>query len=108
MQMLRNDLYKPWFKDSDWGFEVIDGEFSSVVVQVAKLQLKDETPEDPSNLSVEYHVIHKPEIITEEQVKSDLFTNLLETIVLDIVKEAVENYSNEVDRDNDPKEPDPQ
>jgi len=108
MQMLRNDLYVPWFKDKDWGFEIIDGEYSGVVVQVAHLQLKDETPEDPSNLSVEFHVIHKPELITEEQVKSDLFINLFETILLDIVKEAVENYSDEVDRNNNPKEPDSQ
>jgi hypothetical protein len=33
---------------------------------------------------------------------------LFETILLDIVKEAVENYSDEVDRNNNPKEPDSQ
>ncbi len=106
--MLRNDLYKPWFKDEDWGFEIVDGEYSGVVVQVSNLQLKDETTDDDSNLSVEYHVIYKPELITEDQVKSDLFVSLFQTIILDIVKEAVENYSNEIDRNNDTKEPDSQ
>ena len=106
--MLRNDLYKPWFKEPDWGFEIIDGEYSGVVVQVSNLQLKDETSVDDNNLSVEYHVIYKPDLITEDQVKSDLFVSLFQTIILDIVKEAVENYSNEIDRNNDTKEPDSQ
>lgn len=103
--MLRNELYKPWFsKDKDWGFEVIDGEYSGVVVQVTDLQFKEETSEDNSNLSVEYHVISKPEIISEESVKSDLFNALFQTIITDLVSEAIENYAN--NRDDDSKESD--
>ena len=105
--MLRNELYKPWFsKDKDWGFEVIDGEYSGVVVQVTDLQFKEETSEDNSNLSVEYHVISKPEIISEESVKSDLFNALFQTIITDLVSEAIENYAN--NRDDDSKESDSQ
>lgn len=104
--MLRNELYKPWFsKDKDWGFEVIDGEYSGVVVQVTDLQFKEETSEDNSNLSVEYHVISKPEIISEESVKSDLFNSLFQTIITDLVSEAIENYAN--NRDDDSKESNP-
>ena len=104
--MLRNELYKPWFsKDKDWGFEVIDGEYSGVVVQVTDLQFKEETSEDNSNLSVEYHVISKPEIISEESVKSDLFNALFQTIITDLVSEAIENYAN--NRDDDSKESNP-
>jgi hypothetical protein len=106
--MLRNELYTPWFNNSDWGFEVIDGEFSGVVVQVTELKLKEETDEDDSNLSVNYHIISKPEIITEEQVKSDLFNALFQTIITDIVKEAVEAYDSDNNRNNNSKESDPQ
>jgi len=102
--VLRNELYKPWFKDNDWGFEVIDGEYNGVVVQVTDLQFKEETSEDNSNLSVEYHVINKPEIISEESVKSDLFNALFQTIITDLVSEAIENYAN--NRDDDSKESD--
>jgi len=103
--VLRNELYKPWFsKDKDWGFEVIDGEYNGVVVQVTDLQFKEETSEDNSNLSVEYHVINKPEIISEESVKSDLFNALFQTIITDLVSEAIENYAN--NRDDDSKESD--
>jgi len=108
MPMLRNELYTPWFNNSDWGFEVIDGEFSGVVVQVSELELKEETDENDSNLSVNYHIISKPEIITEEQVKSDLFSALFQTIITDIVKEAVEAYDSDNNRNNDSKESDPQ
>lgn len=104
--MLRNELYKPWFsKDKDWGFEVIDGEYSGVVVQVTDLKFKNE-PTENDNLSVEYHIIHKPEIISEESVKSDLFNALFQTIITDLVSEAIENYAN--NRDNDSKESDSQ
>ena len=37
--MLRNDLYKPWFaSENDWGFEIIDGQFSGVIVQIEKVE----------------------------------------------------------------------
>ena len=106
--MLRNELYIPWFNNSDWGFEVIDGEFSGVVVQVTKLEIKDETNEDDSNLAVDYHIINKPEIVSEESVKSDLFEALFQTVITDIVKEAVEAYDNDNNRNNDSKESDSQ
>lgn len=106
--MLRNDLYKPWFAkwgkdESDWGFEVIDGEFSGVVVQVTKMDMREETKEDPSNLVVEYHIIGKPEHLDYDLKKNNLFNNLFQVIINDIVKEAVESYEH-IDRDNNSEE----
>lgn len=97
--MLRNDLYAPWFSgDSDWGFEILDGEFKDVVVQISNLQFRDDQTEDGS-LDVEYHVISSPEIVKEE-LSSDLFKAVFETIINDIIKEAIENFANEQDRDS--------
>ena len=104
MLMLRNELYAPWFNKDDWGFEIIDGEFSGVVVQVTEVNFKEETQEDNSNLSVNYHIINKPEIISEELVKGDMFDALFQTIITDIVKEALEAYDSDNNRDNDSKE----
>lgn len=104
--MLRNNLYRPWFlNDKRWGFEVIDGEYSGVVVQIEKLEFKEGS--DDGNLDVEYHIINKPEIIAEENVKGDLFKSVFELIVNDIVKEAIETLDDKVGNDNT-KEPDPQ
>ena len=36
--MLRNDTYKPWFEGEAWGVEIIDGEYSGVIVQFKSLE----------------------------------------------------------------------
>ena len=99
--MLRNDLYKPWFVGEDWGVEVIDGEFSGVSIQITKLNFSET---DEGGLDVEYHVVHRPDVIAEEDVKGDLFSSTLELIINDIVEEAVKNFENEQTRNNDSTE----
>lgn len=87
--MLRNDLYKPWVEGEHWGVEIIDGEFSGVVIEIQKLDIKEDSS---GELSVDYHVIHKPELLEENLEQSDLFKNTLEIIVNDILKEAIDSY----------------
>lgn len=100
--MLRNDLYKPWTLKEDWGIEIIDGEFGGLVLQITNVQF-DETVE--GNLSVEYHVISKPEIVTDDMLKEDLFKSTFNIIMNDIVLEAVEIYKHDENRDDSSKEP---
>ena len=86
--MLRNDLFKPWFVgEKDWGFEIIDGEFRNVTVQIEKLDWPDE---DSSELALDYHIVHKPELITDEDIKSDTFKAVVEVIINDILREAID------------------
>ena len=100
MQMLRNDLFKPWFVgEKDWGFEIIDGEFKDVTVQIEKLDWPDD---GKSELALDYHVVHKPEIITDEDVKSDKFKVVIEVIINDILREAIDDLKQT--RDNDTTE----
>ena len=98
--MLRNDLYRPWFlgdsKDT-WGFEIIDGEFRDVVIQVEKVEMQDD-----GSCSLDFHVVKKPETI-EIDTGSDIFTNQIQLIINDILKEAIEIY--EQTRDNDSQKP---
>ena len=84
--MLRNDLFKPWFVGNDWGFEIIDGEFNGVTVQIAKLDWPDE---GSNELALDYHVVHKPELITDEDIKNDTFKAVVEVIINDILREAI-------------------
>lgn len=87
--MLRNDLFKPWFVgEKDWGFEIIDGEFRNVTVQIEKLDWPDE---DSSELALDYHIVHKPELITDEDIKSDTFKAVVEVIINDILREAIDD-----------------
>lgn len=101
--MLRNELYKPWFVgDTSWGFEIVDGDFSGVVVQVENL---DFAKDNSSSLDINYHIINKPEVISEDLSQSELFKTIFETIINDIVREAVELYKDEQDRNDNLTEP---
>lgn len=101
MQVLRNDLYRPWFVgEKDWGFEIIDGEFSGIVVQVESVEFSSK---NDGSVDLNYHVIRQPEDDRELDTKGDLFTNTVEIIINDILKEAVDHY--EQTRDNNPEEP---
>lgn len=85
--MLRGDLYQPFVQDKDWGFEILTGEFQGVVIQIENIKFPREN--DPQ-IDVDYHVLYKPEIIEAEDIKGPLFDALFQTIVTDIVKEAIE------------------
>jgi hypothetical protein len=101
MQMLRNDLFRPWFVgEKDWGVEIIDGEFSGVSIQIESVEF-DESPD--GNLKLDYHTVHRPEDITEEALQSDMFKATLELILNDVLREAIDNY--EQTRNNDTTEP---
>ncbi len=97
--MLRNELFKPWFVGDDWGFEIIDGEYNGVTVQIKKL---DWPNEESNELALDYHVVHKPELVTDEDLKGDKFKVIIEVIINDILKEAIDDLKQT--RDNDSKE----
>lgn len=108
--MLRNDLYRPWFLENDkWGFEIISGDYQGVVIQIEKIAFKDDNgnPEEP-NLDVEYNIINKPELLKDEDLKTEMFKSTFEMIVSDIITEAIQNFENAKDRNDDPKESDSQ
>lgn len=99
MQVLRNDLYKPWFAgDKDWGFEILDGEFSGVVVQIESI---DFSSKNDGTVDLDFHVINK-EQFPDLDTGSDLFNKNVELIINDILKEAIDHY--EQTRNNDPQE----
>jgi hypothetical protein len=100
MSMLRNDTYKPWFEGEDWGVEIIDGEYSGVVVQFKSLEFSDK---DDGTVDVDFHIISQPQS-AEIDTKSDMFNNTIEIIINDILKEAIGLY--EQTRNNDTPEPD--
>jgi cold shock CspA family protein len=102
MKMLRGELYNPWFAgDGGWGFEILEGEFKDVVVKINSIEFVEN---GDGNTELAYEVISKPEILSEEDVKGELFKTVFTTIIEDIVREAVALY--EQDRDNNPKESD--
>ena len=100
MQMLRDDLYRPWFaNEQDWGFEIIDGEYSGVTIQVEEIAFSEE---EDTGVKLNFHVISKPETFSDDEVESDLFNSTVELIINDILREAINFY--EQDRTDDTSE----
>lgn len=89
--MLRNELYKTWVVKNDdkpeWGVEIIDGEFSGLVFQIVEFSIT----EDTDKATLDYHVISKPDGFEE----NESFRALLELIIMDILREALEIVKNE-------------
>jgi hypothetical protein len=97
--MLRNELFKPWFVGEDWGFEIVDGEFKEVCLQITRLEFKET---ETGNLDLEYHVVRKPEILSDDDLKKPEFEAVVEVIINDILREAMEAH--EQARNNNTKE----
>lgn len=96
MQVLRNNLFRPWFVgEKDWGFEIIDGEFSGVTVQIEKVEF---SKSDDGRVDLEYHIINKPQEMELTQ-DNKMFAAVVEIIINDILTEAVNSY--EQTRSND-------
>lgn len=88
--MLRNDLYKPFFVGEDtWGIEIISGDFNGTVIQIEKFDFKEGTD---GEFELEYNLINKPEIILEEDYKSEKFEFTIQLIINDVLKEALEAH----------------
>jgi hypothetical protein len=103
MQMLRNDLFQPWFVgESQWGFEIISGEFQGISVQIESVEFSD-SPD--GNLALDYHLVHRPEMFSEDVSKDPLFIHTIELIINDILTEAIAGLKNdEQNRNNDSEE----
>lgn len=93
--MLRNDLYKIWVTKTgeqgetpEWGIEILDGEFTGVVIQIVEINFKN----NDDNLFLDYHTLYKPDLV---DLSSNLWVQVLESIVQDIIKEALELVKNE-------------
>tara|TARA_B100002019_G_C21062816_1_gene494963 strand:- start:485 stop:751 length:267 start_codon:yes stop_codon:yes gene_type:complete len=83
--MLRGDLYQPHFAEGNkWGVEILSGEFKGVFLQLGELTIgKDK------QVAVDYHIIKKPTELTED-LDGDLFKTVFQTILDDILREAME------------------
>jgi hypothetical protein len=99
--MLRNDLYRPWFvEDKQWGFEILSGDFQGLVVQLENIDVLNE---DKTGLDVKYHVIYKPENVSEDMMKSEILNQTFDLIINDIIQEAM-TINDEYNRNNNTKE----
>lgn len=87
---LRNTLFKPWFvNEDDWGIEIIDGPFKEVCIQFKDIAFEENSE---GNCQLDYHMVRKPEEITQEILDGPEFTSTLEIIINEILRTALEDY----------------
>jgi len=97
--MLRNDLYRPWFaNDKQWGFEILSGDFQGLIVQLENIDLIEQSK---NGIGVNYHIIHKPDIVSKDMMKSEILNQTFDLIINDILTEAIQI---DVNRNNNIKE----
>lgn len=84
----RNILFKPWFENDKWGVEIIDGFYTGTIIQFKAVEFIESMD---GNVSLDYHVIYKSSIVSDDDIKSAEFHNLLTIIIEDILKEAMEH-----------------
>lgn len=98
--MLRNSLFKPFFVgEQDWGFEIIDGPFKEVCIQIMDIKIEEN---EAGNCHLDYHTVRLPEHLKEEDLKTPEFQAVIESILNDILKEAITEHEN---RDSHSKKP---
>lgn len=101
LPMLRNDLYRPWFVgETDWGVEFITGDFKDVAIQIEKLEFSET---NKGSVDISYHIVHRPEHLKDLNSNDPLFSNTLELVINDILKEAIQIH--EQTRDNSTEKP---
>lgn len=99
--MLRNNLYEPWFmEDNKWGVKIISGAFDGAVIQLEKLEFSEN---GDSSVDVELNVIKPPDDMVELDTSDAAFSEVMSTIISDILKEAIADY--EQNRNNDSSQP---
>lgn len=96
--------YEPWAIDNDkgefWGVKIRDGKFIGTIVSINEFKLSDEVS---GEASLDFNFIQKPEGMSDEELSSQEFTDVMSEIINDILNRAIENYENERGSINSPE-----
>lgn len=90
--------YSPWAINNDkvnaWGFVIEEGKYNETVIAINEVNLLDN--EDGVNL--DYTVYKKPDSLADTNISEEEdFTGILQYIIQDIIKRAMDEYENRND-----------
>jgi hypothetical protein len=84
--------YEPWSVKNDkmdlWGFRITEGEYENTVVSIKSVELTDD------GVALDYNYIATPPDKTEEDMKTEEFNSVMEFIMNDILKKAIDEFEN--------------
>jgi len=73
-----------------WGFVIAEGTYRDVTIQINNLGIKDNS----NDFELDFHIISKPDTITDKDLQSTTFNIVVENILNDIIKNALDEYEN--------------
>ena len=83
-------MYNIWsVNEKDWGFELTDGLFEGVVIQVENIDVKDA---ETGQISIDYHAVFIPAHLSEEDIGSDNFQNVMNQVINKFLMDAIQDH----------------
>ncbi len=107
MKTINNKEYEVWaFNETPeinhWGIRFIDGEFAGVVVEVLNFSSPDFNDGDTLgevldnspqvNLSIEYGILHTPDDLPMEVLRTEHFKNTFDLAITEVIKDTSKGY----------------
>ena len=83
-------MFNIWGLDEDrWGFELTDGLFEGVVIQVEKIDVLEA---ETGQVVVDYHAVFIPAHLSEDDIKSDNFKNTFDQVINKFLMDAIQDH----------------
>jgi len=94
--------YEPWAlkneEDDMWGITIVEGKFKDLIIAFNSMNFA----EDDQGVNLDYTLYRVPENVDKDIISEDPeFKNVLQYIVEDIIKKAIDEYENR--KDNSPE-----
>jgi len=88
---MQQNLFNPWFVDeNNWGIEIItENEYKGTVIQIKSLDFVDNS----NDVSLDFHIISKPDGINEEEYKKEEFNNILQASIELLLRKVIDEHA---------------
>lgn len=97
-------MYEPWAIENDkgslWGVKIKEGKYNNTIVSINEFKLVDDSS---GEATLDFNFIQKPEGVTDSELNSEEFTEIMSQVINDILNRAIENYENEHGSINSPE-----
>lgn len=91
---MQQSLFNPWYVDENsWGVEIIDEstKYKGTVIQIKSLEFPDDNSPE---IALDFHIISKPEGLTDEDYKEQKFSDILQTVIEQMLRKVIEEHAN--------------
>jgi len=82
--------YEPWAVQNEkmdaWGFRITEGMYENTVVAIKSVELEND------NLALDFNFVATPADKTEDDLNTEEFNSIIEYIVNDILKKALDEF----------------